>query len=64
MYFVYILQSLKDQTFYIGQTEDLQKRLNLHNEGQSRYTSKKVPWKIVYFESMKPGKKLLQERGS
>ena len=51
MYFTYILQSEVDKSFYIGYTSDLQKRLSGHNAGMSRYTSKKAPWKIVYFES-------------
>ena len=48
---VYIIQSLKDETFYIGHTFDLDKRLAYHNSGKSRYTSKKIPWKLVYYES-------------
>ena len=49
-YYTYILQSLKDNSFYIGQTNDLEKRLKNHNDGLSKYTSKKIPWKIVYSE--------------
>jgi putative endonuclease len=50
MFFVYIIQSLRDKSFYIGYTSDLKKRLELHNIGKSKYTSKKIPWKLVYFE--------------
>lgn len=50
MFYVYILQSKVDNSFYIGQTNDLDKRLVLHNEGLSKYTSRKRPWKVVYFE--------------
>jgi len=50
MFFVYILQSKIDNSFYIGQTNGLHKRLDFHNSGLSRYTSHKKPWKIVYFE--------------
>ncbi len=49
-FFVYIIQSKKDFSFYIGQTSDLDSRLNKHNEGLSKYTSSKIPWKLVYFE--------------
>ena len=49
-HFVYILQSEKDNTYYKGYSEDIQKRLKQHNNGESRYTSTKIPWKIVYFE--------------
>lgn len=51
MYFTYILQSLKDQSFYIGFTSNLEQRLKKHNNSSSGYTSTKKPWKIVYFES-------------
>ena len=53
MFYVYILESIKDSSFYIGQTEDLEKRLNFHNQGLSKYTSRKIPWHIVYFEEYK-----------
>jgi len=50
MFYVYILQSKVDNSFYVGQTKDLDKRLVLHNEESSKYTSRKRPWKVVYFE--------------
>jgi putative endonuclease len=50
MYYVYILKSEMDDSFYIGYTNSLDRRLREHNEGKSRYTSKKIPWKIVYSE--------------
>ena len=50
---VYILQSEKDNSFYIGFTSDLNQRLSYHNSGKSRYTSKKMPWKVVYTETFK-----------
>ena len=51
MWFVYIIQSEFDGSFYVGYTSDLDKRLEAHNNGQSRYTRKKMPWKLVYNES-------------
>ena len=53
MFYVYILESKYDNSFYIGQTEDLEKRLDFHNQGLSKYTSRKTPWHIVYFEEYK-----------
>ncbi|MCK4406501.1 MAG: GIY-YIG nuclease family protein [Bacteroidales bacterium] len=50
-YFVYIIQSLVDDSFYIGYTSNIELRLKKHNNGHSRYTSKKLPWKLVYTES-------------
>jgi putative endonuclease len=49
-FFVYILQSRKDFSYYIGQTNDLDARLSKHNDGFSKYTSAKIPWRLVYFE--------------
>ncbi len=50
IYTVYILQSQQDQSYYIGYTSDLELRLADHNAGNSRYTSKKRPWRLVYTE--------------
>jgi len=52
-YTVYILQSENDNSFYIGYTSNLTQRIEYHNSGKSRYTSKKMPWKIVYTENFK-----------
>jgi putative endonuclease len=49
-FFVYILQSKKDFSFYIGQTNDLDVRISKDNDGFSKYTSSKIPWCLVYFE--------------
>jgi putative endonuclease len=50
MYFVYILQSEKDGSYYIGHTSDLEERLKRHNEQRSKYTRSRVPWKLIYKE--------------
>jgi putative endonuclease len=49
-FFVYILQSMKDFSFYVGQCDDLDWRVSKHNEGMSKYTASKRPWRLVYFE--------------
>ena len=36
-YFVYILQSERDGSFYIGSTSDVEARLSRHNSGRTRY---------------------------
>jgi len=51
-FFVYILQSLKDFSFYIGQCDDLDRRMSKHFDGFSKYTSSKRPWRLVYFEKL------------
>jgi len=42
-YFVYILQSIKDKTYYVGSTQDLDSRLERHNQGRVAYTKPKRP---------------------
>jgi len=49
-FFTYIIQSKLDRSFYIGFARNLQERLEFHNSGKSKYTSKKIPWELVYFE--------------
>jgi putative endonuclease len=49
-FIVYILKSELDDTYYIGYTIDLNRRLSEHNSGKSKYTSGKMPWKVVYYE--------------
>ncbi len=48
--YIYILKSLKSEKTYVGQTDNLERRLHEHNSGKSNYTAKFVPWKIVYTE--------------
>jgi putative endonuclease len=49
-YFVYILKSEKNSCYYIGQTENIFKRLEEHNLGKSKSTRRYIPWKLVYRE--------------
>ncbi len=51
-HYVYILQSEKDISYYKGYTTNFRRRLDQHNNKESRYTSFKVPWKLVYVEEL------------
>ena len=51
-FFVYILQSRKDFSFYVGQCNDLDRRMSKHFDGLSKYTASKRPWRLVYFEKI------------
>jgi putative endonuclease len=51
-YYVYILQSLKDNKYYIGSTSDVDKRLKFHNTGLQRSTRNRKPFKLVYKEQL------------
>ncbi len=47
MFYVYVLRC-RDGSFYTGYTNDLKKRLVLHNNGKaSKYTRGRLPVKIV-----------------
>jgi putative endonuclease len=49
-YYVYILKSSVDGTYYKGSSEDYIKRFQEHNTGLSKYTARKVPWIFIYVE--------------
>ena len=51
MYYVYILQSKKDKSIYIGSTKDLKNRLAMHNGGKVKSTKSKSPWRLIYYEA-------------
>lgn len=50
VFYVYIIKSLKDQSYYKGFTENPITRLERHNNGESKYTRTKAPWILVYLE--------------
>lgn len=50
MNYTYILEC-KDHTLYTGWTNDIEKRLKAHNEGNgAKYTKSRRPVKLVYLE--------------
>ena len=53
MYYIYILFSLKTNKYYVGSTEDLQRRLKHHNGGSTPSTKAGAPdWEILYTETV------------
>ena len=51
-YFVYVLKNQKKTrlTTYVGYTNNLKKRLKLHNTGKGAKFTRGRSWKIVYTE--------------
>ena len=45
---VYILWSESLQKYYVGSTNNLEDRLQRHNAGYEKFTSKGKPWKLIY----------------
>ena len=39
----------KDKSHYTGITTDLKSRFQSHNFGQSKYTTKKKPYKLIWY---------------
>ncbi len=50
-YYVYILLSIRDKKFYIGLTNDLKRRLSEHKQGKNVSTAKRLPVKLIFYES-------------
>ncbi|GAB5399769.1 MAG: hypothetical protein Aureis2KO_13540 [Aureisphaera sp.] len=46
-YVVYILFSDILEKYYVGYTRDLEERMQRHNAGRSKFTSKGVPWRLI-----------------
>ena len=59
MHYVYILESKKDDSRYIGSTDDLKIRLTQHNQHNSRYTSTKAPYHLIWYCAFLDKKKAL-----
>jgi putative endonuclease len=49
-YFVYFLQSIKDASYYIGVSDNVERRLHQHNNGESKSTASKIPWLLKRIE--------------
>lgn len=51
-HYVYIVET-SEKTFYTGYTNDVQKRINAHNNGTgAKYTRSRLPVKLVYTEEL------------
>jgi len=48
-YYVYILRSLKNNDIYIGSTDNLIRRVKLHNQGKVKSTKAYKPWKLLEY---------------
>ena len=51
MYYVYVIQSLKDGMWYTGCTNNLRKRFILHTTNQVPSSKGRGPFKLIYYEA-------------
>ena len=50
MFYVYAIKSQSNYRIYIGQTQDVTKRVQMHNRGYVRSTAEDRPWELVSIE--------------
>ena len=50
MFRIYIIFSQSLQRYYVGSTDNVEKRLQEHNSGKSKSTRAGVPWNLVHTE--------------
>ncbi|MBW8050621.1 MAG: GIY-YIG nuclease family protein [Cytophagales bacterium] len=60
MYYVYVLESQKDEKYYIGYTSNVEKRVEYHNAGLQRSTRHRRPFKLIYKEAFEDKTKALK----
>ncbi|MFH1286954.1 MAG: GIY-YIG nuclease family protein [Candidatus Magasanikbacteria bacterium] len=61
IYCVYILWSKMLEKKYIGFTSDLRKRIKEHNSEEAVFTSKGIPWQLIYYEAFHSKKDAVEE---
>ena len=68
-YRVYVLEN-RNGKFYIGVSGDVERRIQQHNTGQSRWTKERGPWTLVWqsdesslSEARKLENRLKQQKG-
>ena len=50
MYYVYILYSARLDRYYVGSTNDIERRMLDHNRGKTSYARQGMPWELKYTE--------------
>ena len=60
IYYVYMLKSKSDKPItYVGYTNNLKKRLDLHNSGKGAKFTRGRSWKVVYSEKFSTKKEAM-----
>ncbi|NNL91322.1 MAG: GIY-YIG nuclease family protein [Saprospiraceae bacterium] len=61
MYYTYILHSTKQNRYYIGYTNDIERRINEHNKKRVGYTKIADDWILVYKSEHEEKRSAMQE---
>ncbi len=63
MHFVYLIVTKKEHKLisYVGYTNNLKKRLNLHNSSKGAKFTRGRKWKLIYFKKFKSKNIALKE---
>jgi putative endonuclease len=59
MFTLYIIYSARLDRFYIGYTNDFQRRISEHNRIKGKYTDKGIPWLLVYSKEYRSKKEAM-----
>jgi putative endonuclease len=60
MYYVYIIESQKSNRYYIGQTDNLEKRIERHNKGRNLSTKAYIPWSLKWWQEYETRSEAMQ----
>ncbi len=50
MYYTYVIQSESTKKLYIGQTNNIQARINKHNSDKNFSTKNNGPWILLFYK--------------
>ena len=59
-YYTYVLISNKDKKFYVGWTDNLEKRINTHNKGLVEATRYRRSLELIYYEACQNKEKAIK----
>ena len=61
MYYTYMVRC-SDDTLYTGYTDDVEKRIKVHNSGKgAKYTRSRLPVELVYFKEFETKSEAMRE---
>ena len=61
MFTVYILYSKSLDSYYVGFTNSIERRVSEHNRKKKKFTDKGIPWKLVYSENFTSKKEAMDK---